>query len=217
MRVAKPLSLGLALGLLGLTIAQAAFAEPPAPRGVVPAPEVARAAVTPELVVARQAALFARLKPDAARKLEAAARSYMARVDQPPTRGAPKTPLQHARDVAPALLGSLGEVDIEALAFIVMAQAAQAAEADLRAILAEMKQSQRTKEELRQFLEYRRRLRAGAKPTPPAGLDSFAEISDPEALRLQMLLDRRAKMISALSNLLQRMAETQAAITQNLK
>jgi len=44
-----------------------------------------------------------------------------------------------------------------------------------------------------------------------------SELSEMEQLRLQMAMDRLAKMMSTLSNILKKMADTAGQITQNLK
>ena len=48
-------------------------------------------------------------------------------------------------------------------------------------------------------------------------LDSLSEMGETESLRLQMAMDRLSEMMSTLSNVLQKIDETQAAITQNIK
>jgi hypothetical protein len=48
-------------------------------------------------------------------------------------------------------------------------------------------------------------------------LDSMSEMGEMESLRLQMAMDRMSKMMSTLSNLLKKMSDTAAQITQNLK
>jgi putative addiction module CopG family antidote len=48
-------------------------------------------------------------------------------------------------------------------------------------------------------------------------LDGMNELSEMTSLRLQMVMDRRAKLIEALSNLMKKLAATQDAIVQNLK
>ena len=64
----------------------------------------------------------------------------------------------------------------------------------------------------------------GAAHTEPADrqgvsshLDSMSEMGETESLRLQMAMDRLSKMVSTLSNLLQRIETTDAAITHNIK
>ena len=196
------------------SLGTAAASEPSS----APAPALdARATPTPEAVVSQQGALVARLRPEARKQLEAAARDYRARLERAANTRATKSPQEHARDAAASLRGGALGTDIEALALIVMAQAASDAEADLRAVLVELKETQRTKEDLRRFLEYRKQRRAGVKAPLPTGLDSLSELGEMESLRLQMAMDRASKMMSTLANLLKRIADTQSAIAQNLK
>lgn len=48
-------------------------------------------------------------------------------------------------------------------------------------------------------------------------LDSLSEMSETTALRLQMMMDRRSKFMTMLSNMLKKMSDTQNSIVQNLK
>jgi hypothetical protein len=48
-------------------------------------------------------------------------------------------------------------------------------------------------------------------------LDSMSEMGEMESLRLQMAMDRMAKMMSTLSNLLKKISDTSQSITQNIK
>jgi WXG100 family type VII secretion target len=48
-------------------------------------------------------------------------------------------------------------------------------------------------------------------------LDSMSEMGETESLRLQMSMDRLSKMMSTLSNLLKKISDTSATLTQNLK
>ncbi|MBK8143120.1 MAG: hypothetical protein IPK57_20535 [Chitinophagaceae bacterium] len=48
-------------------------------------------------------------------------------------------------------------------------------------------------------------------------LDSMSEMGEMESLRRQMLMDRKSKMMSTLSNLLKKIHDTQQSIIQNLK
>lgn len=50
-----------------------------------------------------------------------------------------------------------------------------------------------------------------------AKLDSMSEMGEAESLRLQMAMDRVSKMMTMLSNMIKKMSETAATITQNLK
>lgn len=55
------------------------------------------------------------------------------------------------------------------------------------------------------------------KDTIKNDLDSMSEMGEMESLRLQMLMDRKSKMMSTLSNLFKKISETASSITQNLK
>lgn len=48
-------------------------------------------------------------------------------------------------------------------------------------------------------------------------LDSMNEVGEMESLRLQMAMDRRSKMMNALSNIQKKISDTQNSIIQNLK
>jgi putative addiction module CopG family antidote len=48
-------------------------------------------------------------------------------------------------------------------------------------------------------------------------LDSMSEMGEMESLRLQMIMDRRSKFISTLSNIMKKISDTQESITQNIK
>jgi hypothetical protein len=48
-------------------------------------------------------------------------------------------------------------------------------------------------------------------------LDSMNELSEMTSLRLQMMMDRRSKFITTLSNIMKKVSTTQESITQNLK
>ena len=48
-------------------------------------------------------------------------------------------------------------------------------------------------------------------------LDSLSEMSEMQSLRLQMAMERMAKVAATLSNLLKKMSQTTNTITQNLK
>ena len=161
-------------------------------------------------------------------------------------------------------LGSLGSGDIEAIAFLVLMQAAKSAQEDLKAIMDQVKSINAAKASQRELL---RRMQEEATATADrchddlnpgdlevgradtaalsdAGdldsviavllgvyaidierqarqvlddLDSTSELGEMESLRLQMAMDRMSKMMSTLSNLLKKISDTSAGITQNLK
>jgi hypothetical protein len=48
-------------------------------------------------------------------------------------------------------------------------------------------------------------------------VDSLSEMGETESLRLQMTMDRVAKLMPTLSNLLKKVSDIAASITQNIK
>ncbi|WP_199553601.1 hypothetical protein [Sandaracinobacteroides hominis] len=133
-----------------------------------------------------------------------------------------------------AVLGSMPDGDIEALAFLVLMQASKSAQEDLKAIMAGVKAINARKAKLRELLGEKQQ--EGARLDPDAyaravltmqvdlmvdeirrDLDSMSEMGEMESLRLQMAMDRMSKMMSTLSNLLKKLADTQQSIVQNLK
>lgn len=163
---------------------------------------------------------------------------------------------------------SLGDQDIEALAFLVLMQATSDMDKDLKAIMAEVQALNGAKQKLRELADKARKQvveNAGRKGTDrcaapvcgglqPAGaeataalrrarvqvtltprepatvgelravaddvkgkLDSMNEMSEMTSLRLQMMMDRRSKFISTLSNIMKKISSTQDTLVQNLK
>jgi len=138
----------------------------------------------------------------------------------------------------------LGEADVEALAFIVMMEAAKSAQEDLKAILAHARAINKQKEGWRATGDM---IRVAGHPPPGqecaldfegifhlmatlyakqlaaegdallGKLDSMSEMGELESLRLQMAMDRMSKAMSALSNLLKKISDTSSQIVQNLK
>ena len=125
--------------------------------------------------------------------------------------------------------------DIEALAFVVLMEASRSAQEDLKAIMESVKEINREKAGWR---------RANTGKQPPGfdfeatfelmatlyakqlhaelqdirdDLDTTGELSEMESLRLQMAMDRLSKMMSTLSNLLKKCADTSSQIVQNIK
>ena len=173
-------------------------------------------------------------------------------------------------------LGDQAGADIETLIMLLMQQMAQDAEADLRALLAEMQAQNAAKKALRDLIQRMKRDRlandlrreyddrldcthglgserayhrvrlpvldpdaAGGLrwvPTDLAGekltrveqlecivaelegkLDSLSEMGEMDMLRLQMLMERRSKLEELLSNMMKKIAETEAGLVGNLK
>jgi Tfp pilus assembly protein PilP len=139
-------------------------------------------------------------------------------------------------------LGSLGDGDIMAIAFLVMMEASRSAEEDLKAIMDRVKRVNAEKQQQRAALEQAHGLRTSeyaatntvAAPqrmpaTPPAAgrtekvreaaarPDSVGDLGQIEQLRLQQVMDRRSKMAETLSNIMKKMSDTQSSIIGNLK
>jgi len=158
-----------------------------------------------------------------------------------------------------AVLGDISNADIEAVAFLVMMQAAKSAQEDLKAIAAGVKQVNDAKAAAARSANVKaaapaRSLRSpppatnsaaavrsapanrvvanraaiSPRPLPKAEFDrkldgirndpdSLSEMGEMESLRLQMAMERRSKAMQTLSNILKKMSDTNASITQNLK
>ena len=125
--------------------------------------------------------------------------------------------------------------DIGALAFLVLMQAAESAHEDVRAVM----------EQVKAITAAKKGFRDKARPVLADEVDAEAvfhlvatlfakqlqaelgellekasaagELSELDQLRLQMAMDRMAKMMSTLSNILKKMSDTASQITQNLK
>jgi hypothetical protein len=104
-------------------------------------------------------------------------------------------------------------------------QASKTAEEDLRAVL----------DQMRVVSVARKRLRQKSRPAVAGEIDldsvlqlvvtlyakvledELLELSEMDQLRLQMALDRMSKMMSTLSNIMKKLADSANQITQNLK
>lgn len=115
--------------------------------------------------------------------------------------------------------------DIMELVFLILLQATEDAEADLRAIMDELR---RRNERLCRWRKLIARLdmhrdAADKDLVRSAGaaiadqLDSFSEIGEQMQLRLQNAMDRRSKFLEAVSNLMKKQSDTASAIVSNLK
>jgi hypothetical protein len=181
------------------------------------------------------------------------------------------TPDLHALEIA--IRGRFGDGnklndgDIEAVAFIVMMQATNDMDKDLKAIMDEVKSMTAAKAKLRDLIsQVNKDVANNAKQqeatcltplcrslpshlsqlaamtanlqkpvrmqVPPRvtfanlqslenqlkqQLDSMNELSEMTSLRLQMMMDRRSKFISTLSNIMKKISTTQDTLVQNLK
>jgi len=140
---------------------------------------------------------------------------------------------------------NLASADIETLVFLVMMETSKSAQEDLKAQLAEMQAANKAKSAQRPTVTKIKSAAADSKattqPNPPpkttasqqvGGVkqdapvsgaipsdkpDSLSELGEPESLRLQLAMDRHAKMVETLSNLMKKVSETDSAIIGNLK
>ena len=116
-------------------------------------------------------------------------------------------------------------MDIMELVFIVLMQATEDADADLKQIMEEVKQRNqrlcRWRELLAKLEAHRRsgdnEIVRAAHAVIASQLDSFSDMAEQMQLRLQMAMDRRSKFIEALSNLMKKQSDTASAIIGNLK
>jgi hypothetical protein len=221
------------LAVIGVTAA-IVFGAPPTRRARAETPTAQTAAPKPasfETVAAqKEKELASRFTTAQRAKLPQAAKDLLTRMDEKPAKGAaPKTLDTHAREVATttwAVLGSMNNADIEALAFLVLVQASKSAQEDFKAIMAKVKainaakQCQRSApciKALQPTAEYDGATLNAVRDQAGTNLDSLSEMGEMESLRLQMAMDRRSKLMSTLSNLLKKISDTSSGITQNLK
>ena len=116
-------------------------------------------------------------------------------------------------------------MDILELVFIVLMQATEDADADLRLIMEEVKQRNQRLCRWRELLAKLETHRASgdgellrsASAVIAGQVDSFSDMAEQMQLRLQMAMDRRSKFIDALSNLMKKQSDTANALVSNLK
>ncbi len=116
----------------------------------------------------------------------------------------------------PSLRG-LGGMDVDALALLVMMEAARSARDDLKAIMSSVKQIDRDKASARQAVVGSRSASASVRARMRNDVDSLTRLGEMQSLRLQVAMDRQAKLMSTLSNLMKKVSDTRASITRNLK
>jgi hypothetical protein len=199
---------------------------------VMTAPQSAHAAIAPAPAPiatlspqqhAKLSALEAKLSPSARAKLN----PLIARVRAQLTGAQSGDPAATARNGIPGLFSGLGAPDIEELVFVVMAEAANDSESDLKSIMDGVQAINKQKDAQRsQMNTINRNIAApsapphgiGAAPTPTAtAKDSLNELGEEQQLRLQMAMDRRTKFMEALSNIEKKIADTDSSIIGNLK
>ena len=112
--------------------------------------------------------------------------------------------------------------DVEAIKFLTHIQAIKYMDGDIGEMNGKLKSIEEQKRELRAKIS---RQKAGSnvaalKPMSDdlkGKLDEMNGMSEMTSLRLQMMMDRRSKFISTLSNIMKKIATTTETITQNLK
>ncbi len=93
--------------------------------------------------------------------------------------------------------GNLSNENIDALVEMLMMQAAQDTQSDLRNIIAATEKENQQKQGVRK--------------------NSVGEMSETQSLRLQMTMDRYSKFMETLSNIEKKVAQTQDSVVQNMK
>ena len=165
----------------------------------------------------RAPALFAKLMP----RLTPAGRDWIGQMSA--TLRSDEMQPDHVRDFSSQvcfqmLLGCADGRDIAALAFIVLMQSMQDQADDLKDIMADVKAIDAQKGLLRKLhATIDKKLLDAEIDKIRRDIDSQSELGESESLRLQMAMDRLAKMMQALSNLLKKIGDTDSSIIKNLK
>lgn len=174
--------------MLFLTLAvlvPAVTAQPPAPAPRPAPPRVApeKLGVLPPDADRRFAALKAKVSPGAWSWIE-----KQARVEA----GRPKPdPAALKGEIAKRFGSGLPPAEVDAVTFLVLAQASRDLESEMRNVLAHAQPT--------------------SQPQEPS------KDGNESSLRLQMAMDRRSKLIETLSNVLKKIGDTDSSIVGNLK
>lgn len=151
--------------------------------------------------------------------------------------GRDEVAIRHFSNAVYDAIGTSGpDADIESLAFIVLMQMAREAAEDLKAIMAEVKAINNKKAAQRELLADLREIAADGgevgdcrrepceAPSLEARiaevqdeLDAMNEQSELLTLRLQMSMDRHARLLQTLSNIMKKISDTADQIVSNLK
>jgi len=105
---------------------------------------------------------------------------------------------------------NFSDSDISALIVFVMWEATKDADNDLKNLMDELKKINDKKAALRSAT-------VAQSDVAKKKLDSLNEMSEMTGLRLQMMMDKRSKFISTLSNIMKKISSTQNTVVQNLK
>lgn len=172
---------------------------------VQPAASSARRIEVPELApasVTQHERIQRLIGPKTKQRISQIAPAFSARVRQlPPTADFHGLAVAEVRGSVQGL-GNLSNEDIEALAFLVMMQAAKDAQSDLKNIMDGVKKTNQQKQSQRAAQNQK---------------DALSEMGEEDSLRLQMAMDRLSKMMATLSNIMKKLAQTQDSIIQNMK
>ena len=160
-------------------------------------------------------------------KLQPAVGKVLERAAVKPTGQQKVDLLADAKGAVSASFGGLPDGDIEALAYLVLMQASKSAQDDLKAAMAGVKAINDAKRCLRQKKKCDDKVKAQKDLSAAqadaivqamgTSLDSLSELGEMESLRLQMAMDRLSKLLTTLSNLQKKIADTQASVISNLK
>lgn len=133
-------------------------------------------------------------------------------------------------EVAPGAMARTDTGDIESILLETMMAVAADAERDLKAVLADMQAKVAAKQRLRQLLSQVNQelgkvqgdtgygaLVREAQGVITGHLDAMNGMSEETSLRLREAMDRHAKLMTTLSNVLKKMSDTSSAITGNMK
>lgn len=160
------------------------------------------ASITIQPLPPRAVALQARLSPALSPPVRAWVQSE-AKVIAGQNLGPDALLLQAKNDVTARFAGQkMLAADVDAMVIMVLMDAAKSAQDDLKNLMDGVK------------LANSRKSSARAGVSKP---DALTDMSSEEQMKMQMYMDRRAKVESTLSNLLKKSSETASQITQNLK
>lgn len=194
-------------------------------------PDLSRAGDIPAESVRLHARLSGRIQPSV--------RSWI-RLEANKFRGQPAVDESRLRaDIAARFKGqNLVPNGIEEVAFLVMMQATQDADSDLKDIAEKTRVMNESRRKLREKTAQQKSVqgtagqgpsaaekggpaapvKAGAAPDNTGGnRDSTNEMSDMNSIRMQMAMERRSKCVEMLSNIMKKMSTTAESIVGNLK
>ncbi len=175
------------------------------------ASKLATLAITPVPynMVAFNARLSAAVKPTVRGWVQSEARALAGR------KLAPDAMLATARgDVLGRFSGqTLAAADVETLIMLVMTQCAKDAQADLEALLAQMKATNAARRAQRQAATAMNQAAAAVR----AKADSLYDLTEGEMLQLQQAMDRKSQLEQMISNVMKAGADAASAAIVNLK